>query len=408
MSEPLLRRRLTNQDDFRRRAYEAYANMRADAPIFAIHHKSGWRSWLVTRYDDVLAVLKDRRFIKSYRPFMSEQQRAQITPIDEFLGNNLLTQDPPDHTRLRTLVQKAFSPRLVRSLRPRVQIIADALIDAVEEAGQMELIGDFAFPLPIQVIAELLGIPSADRDRFRKWSDLITNPRPKSDDDAREYEAEMRQFLAYLAQISAQRRQNPRDDLLSAMVQAEEAGDRLSEIELYSMLMLLIVAGHETTVNLIGNGLVALCQHPDQLALLRENPELIAPAIEELLRFDSPVESSTDRYAAEDIVIGGQRIQRGDHLLVIIGSANRDTAAFGEKTDTLDIRRKKNPHLAFGHGLHYCLGAALARQEGEVAILSLLRRLPKLRLDLPAASLRIRPSLRDLLRGYQEIPLRWD
>ena len=407
VSIPRLREYLSNDEDFRRYAYEVYANMREEQPIYPIMHKNGSRSWLITRHEDVLAVLKDPRFTKNYLRVADVEYISQLTEVDRFMTNNLLALDPPDHTRLRALVQKAFSPRLIRAMRPRIQAITDSLLDAVQDQGQMELIADFAFPLPIQVIAELLGIPTEDKEKFRHWSGIVIRPHRTKESRLADV-PELQAFLAYLADISEQRREDPREDLLSALVQAEEAADRLSEIELYSMLMLLIVAGHETTVNLIGNGVVTLIQYPEQLALLRASPSLIAAAIEELLRYDSPVESSTDRFALEDVTIGGQHIAHGDHVLVIIASANRDRASFGEKADDLDIMRAENPHVAFGHGIHYCLGAALARMEGAIAIGSLLERAPNVRLALPMEELRIRPSVSDLLRGYREIPICWD
>ncbi len=407
VSIPRLREYLSNDEDFRRYAYEVYANMREEQPIYPIMHKNGSRSWLITRHEDVLAVLKDPRFTKNYLRVADDEYISQLTEVDRFMTNNLLALDPPDHTRLRALVQKAFSPRLIRAMRPRIQAITDSLLDAVQDQGQMELIADYAFPLPIQVIAELLGIPTEDKEKFRHWSGIVIRPHKTKESRLADV-PELQAFLAYLADISEQRREDPREDLLSALVQAEEAADRLSEIELYSMLMLLIVAGHETTVNLIGNGVVTLIQYPEQLALLRANPSLIGAAIEELLRYDSPVESSTDRFALEDVTIGGQHIARGDHVLVIIASANRDRASFGEKADDLDIMRAENPHVAFGHGIHYCLGAALARMEGAIAIGSLLERAPNVRLALPMEELRIRPSVSDLLRGYREIPICWD
>ena len=407
VSIPRLREYLSNDEDFRRYAYEVYANMREEQPIYPIMHKNGSRSWLITRHEDVLAVLKDPRFTKNYLRVADDEYISQLTEVDRFMTNNLLALDPPDHTRLRALVQKAFSPRLIRAMRPRIQAITDSLLDAVQDQGQMELIADYAFPLPIQVIAELLGIPTEDKEKFRHWSGIVIRPHRTKESRLADV-PELQAFLAYLADISEQRREDPREDLLSALVQAEEAADRLSEIELYSMLMLLIVAGHETTVNLIGNGVVTLIQYPEQLALLRANPSLIAAAIEELLRYDSPVESSTDRFALEDVTIGGQHIAHGDHVLVIIASANRDRASFGEKADDLDIMRAENPHVAFGHGIHYCLGAALARMEGAIAIGSLLERAPNVRLALPMEELRIRPSVSDLLRGYREIPICWD
>ena len=408
MAEPARTRTyLSNTDDFRRQAYETYARMREEQPVHPLQHKDGSRSWLITRREDVLHILKDVRFTKNYLLVADEEYLAQRSEVDRFLATNLLSLDPPDHTRLRALVQKAFSPRLIRAMRPRIQAIADSLLAALPEVERMELIADYAFPLPIQVIAELMGIPTEDKEKFRHWSDLVT--RPHHSPESREADApELLAFLRYLATISEQRRREPKEDLLSALVQAEEDQDRLSEIELYSMLMLLIVAGHETTVNLIGNGIVALLQYPEQLARLRAEPALIERAVEELLRYDSPVESSTDRFALEDLVFGGQQIRRGDRALVILGSANRDPRIFGEGADELDITREENPHLAFGHGIHYCLGAALARMEGAIAIRTLLDFAPNLRLARPYEELRIRPSVNDLLRGYREIPLRWD
>ena len=404
---PRVRQYSSNDDDFRRHAYEVYARMREEQPIHCIVHKNGSRTWLVTRHEDVLAILKDPRFTKNYLRVADDDFASSLTRVDRFMMNNLLGLDPPDHTRLRALVQKAFSPRLIRAMRPRIQAIADELLDAVQEQGQMELIADYAFPLPIRVIAELLGIPPEDKEKFRHWSLLVTRPH-RSQESRQADQNELLAFIAYLANLRQQRLREPREDLLSAMVRAEENEDRLSEIELYSMLMLLIVAGHETTVNLIGNGVLALLQHPEQLARLRGQPELIHPAIEELLRYDSPVESSTDRFALEDLTFDGHQIARGDRVLVIIGSANRDRAMFGASAAELDIGRTENPHLAFGHGIHYCLGAALARMEGAIAIQTLLARAPNLRLAVPVETLSIRPSVSDLLRGYREIPVRWE
>ena len=403
---PRVREYSSNDDDFRRHAYEVYARMREEQPIHGIVHKNGSRTWLVTRHEDVLAILKDPRFTKNYLRIAPADYAASLTRVDRFMMNNLLGLDPPDHTRLRALVQKAFSPRLIRSLRPRIQAIADELLDAVQEQGQMELIADYAFPLPIRVIAELLGIPPEDKEKFRRWSLLVTRPH-RSQEARQADQEELLSFIAYLTKLRQQRLREPREDLLSALVRAEENEDRLSEIELYSMLMLLIVAGHETTVNLIGNGVLALLRHPQQLARLRAQPELIHSAIEELLRYDSPVESSTDRFALEEVSFGGHQIARGERVLVIIGSANRDCTLFGDRAAELDIAREENPHLAFGHGIHYCLGAALARMEGAIAIQTLLARAPNLRLAVSEETLSIRPSISDLLRGYRAIPVRW-
>jgi cytochrome P450 len=266
----------------------------------------------------------------------------------------------------------------------------------------MDLIDDYAFPLPITVIAELLGVPAEDRDRFREWSNAAV-----SGDTTQEYIEKvllphMQAFTDYLRAMFDEKRKNPKDGLISALVQAEEAGDKLSEDELMAMVFLLLVAGHETTVNLIGNGSLALLQHPDQLRKLREDPALIKPAIEELLRYDGPVETSTERFAREDIAIGGTVIPRGEMVMVVIASADHDPDRF-QDPDALDITRADNKHLAFGKGIHFCLGAPLARMEGQIAINTLLHRMPNLRLKYSPESLTWRPGM--VLRGLKALPV---
>jgi len=361
--------------------------------------------WLVTRYDDVVAVLKDERFAKDWRSAMTPEQLAQIPPIPEVmkpLSENMLDKDPPDHERLRRLVSKAFTPRLIERMRPRVQEIADTLLDAVKDKGGMDLIDDYAFPLPITVIAELLGVPVEDRNRFREWSDAAV-----SGDTTQEYVEKillpyMQAFIDYLRVLFEEKRKNPRDDLISALVLAEEAGDKLSEDELLGMVFLLLVAGHETTVNLIGNGTLALLQHPEQLQKLKEDPSLIKPAIEELLRYDGPVETSTERFAREDVAIGNTVIPKGEMVMVVIAAADHDPERFPEP-DALDITRADNKHLAFGKGIHHCLGAPLARMEGQIALGTLLRRMPDLWLKGSLESLTWRPGM--VLRGLKGLPV---
>jgi cytochrome P450 PksS len=313
----------------------------------------------------------------------------------------MLAQDPPNHTRLRALVQSAFSPRLVDSLRPRIEALADRLIDRVQAAGQMDLIADFAFPLPIGIIGALLGMPEHDQGRLREWSMAMVEA-DRSPAGLQRLVPSMLAFSDYVARLVEDRRTAPAADLITALVQAEEAGERLSQSELFGMLFLLIVAGHETTVNLIGNGMLALLQHPDQRDLLRQRPTLIKPAIEELLRFDGPVETSTARYAREDVDIGGVTIPRGALVLVVIAAGDRDPHRFPDP-DRLDISRDTTGHLAFGHGIHYCLGAPLARLEGQIAISTLLRRLPNLRLAVAADHLEWRSGM--LLRGLSRLPV---
>lgn len=391
--------------DFKANPYPTYAQLRSNAPIHRVPLPDGRGMWLVTRYEDVSAIFRDERFVKDWRNAMTPEQLAQVPAIPEVmkpLTSNMLDTDPPDHERLRALVSKAFTPRLIERMRPRVQEIADTLLDAVRDKGEMDLIDDYAFPLPITVIAELLGVPAEDRDRFREWSNAAV-----SGDTTQEYIEKvllphMQAFTDYLRAMFDEKRKNPKDDLISALVQAEEAGDKLSEDELMAMVFLLLIAGHETTVNLIGNGSLALLQHPDQLRKLREDPALIKPAIEELLRYDGPVETSTERFAREDIAIGGTVIPRGEMVMVVIASADHDPDRF-QDPDALDITRADNKHLAFGKGIHFCLGAPLARMEGQIAINTLLRRMPNLRLKYSPESLTWRPGM--VLRGLKALPV---
>jgi cytochrome P450 len=392
---------------FKANPYPTYAELRSEAPVYRAELPDGRGVWLVTRYDDVVAVLKDERFAKDWRSAMTPEQLAQIPPIPEVmkpLSENMLDKDPPDHERLRRLVSKAFTPRLIERMRPRVQEIADTLLDAVKtkDKGGMDLIDDYAFPLPITVIAELLGVPVEDRNRFREWSDAAV-----SGDTTQEYVEKillphMQAFIDYLRALFEEKRKNPKDDLISALVLAEEAGDRLSEDELLAMVFLLLVAGHETTVNLIGNGTLALLQNPDQLQKLRDDPSLIKPAIEELLRYDGPVETSTERFAREDVAIGDTVIPKGEMVMIVIAAADHDPERFPEP-DALDIARADNRHLAFGKGIHHCLGAPLARMEGQIALGTLLRRMPDLRLKGSPESLTWRPGM--VLRGLKGLPV---
>jgi cytochrome P450 len=267
----------------------------------------------------------------------------------------------------------------------------------------MNLVEDYAFPLPIIVIAELLGIPAADRDSFRVWSDAVVEPSISEEAQKRFFEL-MTEFTDYLRKLFEQRRQQPRDDLITALLQAEQAGDKLSEAELFSMVVLLIVAGHETTVTLIGNGVLALLQNPERLDELKHDPSLWPQAVEEILRYDSPVERALTRWVTEDIEVGGKTMRRGELVIPLLASANRDTGEF-EEADRLDIHRLYNPHIAFGKGVHYCLGAPLARMEGEIALSTLFRRLPNLRLAIPVESLEWR--LVPLFRSLSKLPVTW-
>jgi cytochrome P450 len=316
----------------------------------------------------------------------------------------MLDRDPPDHTRLRGLVSKAFTPRALEKLRPGIQQIVDALLDQVAGRGSMDLIEEFAYPLPVRVICEMLGVPVQDHERFKAWGldiarglDAIMLP-PDSEVGQRSVSGR-RALAEYFRELIAERRAAPRDDMLSALIAAEEAGDKLNEEELLATCILLLVAGHETTVNLIGNGTLALLRHPAELRKLRDHPGLIGSAVEELLRFDGPVQR-TARIPSEDITIGGQTIGKGELVMPFLGAADRDPAQFPDP-DRLDLTRTDNRHIAFGMGIHFCLGAPLARMEGQIAIKTLLARLPRLTLatDRP----RFRQSL--TLRGLQALPV---
>ena len=346
--------------------YRTYEQLRQKDPV---HRMRLIEAWALTRYEDVQDVLIDhKRFTNAERNYDYMQYRT------------FLDLDPPDHTRLRGLVSKAFTPRAVRELAPRIQGLVDELLDAVAGKSRIDLISDFAFPLPVIVIAEMLGVPAEDRARFREWSDdiaLSVNPLLNSGQIERVQQA-TEELFDYFEGIIEQRRQAPQNDMISALLAAEEEGDRLTHEELLSTLMLLLVAGNETTRNLIGNGMLALLKSPAQLQRLRDHPELLDSAINELLRYDSPVQIDS-RNAIDDVEIGGKRIAAGQRILAIVGAANRDPKVF-PNPDELDIGRDEVSHLSFGRGIHYCLGSPLAILEGRIAFTSLLERFSSIRL----------------------------
>jgi cytochrome P450 PksS len=386
--------------------YPFYARLRAEEPVHRLILPTKEPVWLITRYDDVVKVLKDDRFAKDkHNAFTPEQLARQpwFRKLFKSLQRNMLDVDPPDHTRLRALVSKAFTPRLVDSMRERIQTLTDELLDKVQKQGSMDLIHDFALPLPATIIAEILGVPVKDHHKFHRWSKALIDAGAST----------WRMILAvpnalalmrYLRMIIKKRRAEPQDDLISSLAKAEEAGDTLSEDELLAMCLLLLVAGHETTVNLIGNGTLALLEHPDQLDKLRGDPALIKPAIEELLRFASPLETATERYAREDVPYGDKTIGRGDMVFAALASANRDERQFPDP-DKLDITREPNRHLTFGLGVHFCLGAPLARLEGQIALNTLLQRATNLRLAVPREAVSWRRGL--ILRGLEALPVSW-
>jgi cytochrome P450 len=379
--------------------YPMYHRLRAEDPV----HRSPLGFWVLTRYADVMAMLRDPRLIKEpIAAFVAARFGMAAPPPG--LGLSMLDRDPPDHTRLRGLVSKAFTPRALEGLRSHIQKIVDDLLADAAGKGEMDLIEEFAYPLPVRVICEMLGVPVKDHERFKQWGldiarglDAIMLP-PDSEVGQRSVSGR-RALAGYFRELIAGRRAAPRDDMLSALIAAEEAGDKLNEEELLATCILLLVAGHETTVNLIGNGTLALLRHPDELRKLRENPGLIGTAVEELLRFDGPVQR-TARIPSEDITLGGQTIGKGEMVMPFLGAADRDPAQFPDP-DRLDITRADNRHIAFGMGIHFCLGAPLARMEGQIAINTLLARLPKLALatDRP----QFRQSL--TLRGLETLPV---
>jgi cytochrome P450 len=396
---------------FKADPYPTYAWLRETIPIHRRDAANGKSIWFLTPYEEVAAALRDQaHFVKDVRNTMTPGERSQLPPTPDLvnlLSNHMLNLDPPDHTRLRTLVNKAFTASAVQGLAGRVQTIANGLLDRVQTHGRMDLIDDYAFPLSMVVIAELLGIPARDRERFRRWSDAFVTPSVNLQRNVKKFQKThrlMTDFTGYLRQIFAERRRQPQPDLISHLLQVEEAGDRLREDELFSMMILLVVAGHETVVNLIGNGVLALLQHPDQLELLRNRADLYEGAVEEILRYDGPVERATMRFAAADVTVGGQTIRRGDAVSLVLAAADHDPAVFAEP-ERFDITRTPNRHLGFGLGIHYCLGAPLARLEGRIALATLLERLPALQLAVPAETLRWRGV--PILRGLHHLPVEW-
>jgi len=376
--------------------YPLYQRLRTEAPV----HQTPLGMWVLSRYDDVAMFLRDPRFGR--RGF---QEVISARFGHPGFSHTMLLQDPPNHTRLRALVSKAFTPRVVEGLRGQIQGMVDALLDDTIERGEADLIADFAYPLPVSVISAMLGVPAHDSRRFREWSfDLARSIDAVVVSDPELVErgnAAGLAFHEYFEDLIAERRRAPRADLLSDLIAAEEAGDRLSTEELLATVMLLFLAGHETTVNLIGNGMLALLRRPDELRWLREDPHLIGTAVEELLRYDSPVQR-VSRLVYEDVTIDGGTIPQGSLVLGLLGAANRDPAHFPEP-DRVDLGRQDNRHLAFGWGIHFCLGAPLARLEGQIAIATLLRRLPALAL----ATERVEWRQTFTLRALQALPVRF-
>ncbi len=391
--------------EFIRNPYPHYERMRTNDPV----HLTPLGMYVASRHAEVSLVMRDKRFGKDYVERTIRRYGPDIMeePVFRSMSHWMLQQDPPDHTRLRGLVVKAFTARRVEDMRPRIQQVVDETLDRIIPQGKMDLIEDFAFRLPVTIICDMLGIPEEHREAFYAGSrdgGRLLDPVPLTPEEIRQGNAGNTMAAMYFQQLFELRRKQPGDDLTTQLVQAEEGGSKLSNEELTANIILLFGAGHETTVNLIGNGLLALHRNPDQLALLKANPGLITNAIEEFLRYDSSVQL-TGRVALEDIEdLGGRRIPKGESVLCLLGSANHDPAVYPDRPERLDITRPNVKPLSFGGGIHFCLGAQLARIEAEIAISTLLRRLPDLRLD-DAENPEWRPTF--VLRGLKRLPASW-
>jgi cytochrome P450 len=381
--------------------YTVYARLRTETPVY----RDRRFGWIVSRYDDVAALSRDPR-LSARRPLADEPVPSALSAIDaevrELRGLQsrwLLCTDPPEHTRLRALVSGAFTPRRVEAMRQRIQQVVDELLDRVAPTGRMELVADFAYPLPATVVAELLGVPLAERDAFKERSDAIAEGFNWTETSVRAAHRAQLELTDYITRLAAEKRRQPGDDLVSALLATGSGSDKLTEEELVATCVMLLFGGHETTTFFLANAVLALLEHPEQAARLRCEPALIDSAVEELLRYNSPTQASFRR-AAVDLEVHSHHISRGEHVLLLLGSANRDPARF-EEPDRLDLGRPDNRHLAFSVGPHFCLGAALARLEGQVGLQTLLRRFPTLLLE--TSSIEWKPNV--FLRGPRALPI---
>ena len=391
--------------EFEQNPYPVYHELRERDPVY---WSDLWGCWVLTRYDDVVSTMQDfkrfsskGRFTRVIEGELPEPVLEKIAPLIRHYSTGLINVDPPDHTRMRALVHKAFSPRVLERLRSHIQEITDELLDEVQPRGEMEVIREFAYPLPVIVIAELMGVPQEDRDRLKGWSgriiEFMATPRPSAEVMLRSQEA-LLELREYFRGIYDQRRKEPREDLIGNLVEVEEAGNKLTEEELLSTCVTILIGGHETTTNLISSGLYALLQHPDALLRLKRNPSLIETAVEEFLRYEGPFQRNR-RVVMEDLDLRGKRIQKGQLVLQFVGAANRDPEEFPDP-DRLDIERQPNRHEAFGYGVHYCLGAALSRIEAPIAINTILNRMPDLKLATDAVTWN-----NAVFRGLEALPV---
>ena len=383
--------------EFRENPYLFYDQLREGDPV---HWAEGFGFWVISRYADCVTMLRNSH--GSTNPRDWERYNDYVASLggegaaSDMQSKWMLLKNPPDHTRLRKLVTKAFTPRVVEGMRPHIQNIVDDLLDQVQAKGHFDIIGDLAFPLPVIVIAELIGVPVEDRDQFKEWTGALARSLDPvvTPEIVEAANSATESFVDYFTRLVTKRREQPQDDMLSALIAVEEEGDRLNEEELIATVILLFGAGHETTMNLIGNGMLALFRNPDQLAKLKAEPSLIETAVEEFLRYDGSVQI-TARVALEDIEIGGKLIHKNQQSLIMLGAANHDPAQF-DNPDQLDIARQDNPHITFSHGIHHCLGAPLARVEAQLAINTLLRRMPDLKQETENVEWREMITLRGL------------
>lgn len=391
---------LTATPAFQSDPYPTYERLRREEPFYWDEPNG---RWMLTRYADVMTVLRSPVASAHRAPANQRFVPAAFRPLVAFQSSTMLSSDDPKHHRLRMLVSKAFTARAIEAMAPKIQSRVDAIIDAALDRGRMDVMTDLAGPLPVAVIAEMLGVPLEDHDKFKKWSDTLALALSGAGNlkvsEYRRLAQAYQELSDYLAGIVAQRRVEPKDDLLTALAQAEESGDRLTEGELYANAALLLAAGHETTTNLIGNGTLALLRNPDQWARLKADPSLADTAVDEFLRYDSPVQF-TARLLKDDLMIGGRQFRSGDLMLLSLGAANRDPEQFTDP-ERLNIERTENKHLAFGLGSHFCLGAQLARLEGRIVFETLARRLPGLRLDGSEPEFKLHPTL----RGLKSLPV---
>jgi cytochrome P450 len=389
---------------FRANPFPTFKHWRNTRPVVPVK-AFGQRTWIITRYNDVLAALTDERLVKDRRNVSGANKKQPTIWMPGFikpLKHNMLESDIPDHTRLRSLVHQAFMPRLIAKLQTRIHRLAHELIDRVEAKGEMDLVNDFALPIPLIVISEMLGVAEQDQAAFHRWSNIMVNVRKPV--DVIFAIPSLYQIVKFLRRLFSEHRLNPQDNLIGTLLQAESSGSKLSEDELIGIVALLLSAGHETTVNLISNGVLALLTHPAELERLRTEPELMKSGVEELVRYTPPVLFATSRYAREDLIIADTCIPKGESVLAALGSANHDESIF-ENPETLMLDRQNNKHIGFGSGIHYCLGAPLARLESSIAFQVLFERLPNLRLAVNYENLRWNSNL--ITRGVSSIPVKF-